>query len=510
MDGRPYALTDIVFVFEVHQPQRLRKDFFWENRFFKRVSRKGLFQHYFDVEANRKLFNRICAKCYFPSNRILLDLLDEYKGERRQVKVSFSVSGVFLEQCEMFNKDLLESFKQLAETGCVEFLNQTYHHSLAGLYPERDEFVEQVRMHQQTIKDLFGLNAKVFENTELLYNNVIAETVEKLGYKGIVTEGMERILLEKSPNYLYTPKGCEKIKVLLRNYKLTDDIGFRFSARWWSEWPLTANKYASWLATTPGEYICIFPDYETFGEHHWPETGIHEFLKHLPPEILKWEHLRMSTPSEVIEKHASSGEIDVPELGGTVSWADLERDTSCWLGNTMQWAYYSSVGRLEQIIKETEDEELLRIWRYFQTSDHLYYMFTAGGGPGTVHSYFSPFSSPVDAFITAHSAILDFENRTRLSIDAADEPFRFYTGIGEEHYTGKMVWSLKALMKALKEVTVRSIEFHSRRGDFERWVRLSLHDSMLAERLKKIGTSNLKGRKLKKSIIKAVEKRLEQ
>jgi alpha-amylase len=410
----------------------------------------------------------------------------------------------------MFNKDLLESFKQLAKTECVEFLSQTYHHSLASLYPEREEFIEQVKMHQQVMKDLLGYTSKVFENTELLYNNAIAKAIENLGYKGIFTEGVERILHEKSPNYLYTPKGCKKIKVLLRNYKLTDDIGFRFSARWWSEWPLTADKYASWLGTTPGQCINIFPDYETFGEHHWPETGIHDFLRHLPREILKWWHLHMATPSEVVEKYEPSGEIDVPELGGTVSWADLERDASCWLGNTMQWAYYTNIRRLEPLVKETDDEEFLKIWRYFQTSDNLYYMFTAGGAPGEVHSYFSPFNSPIDAFVTAQAAILDFENRVRLATATANEPFLFYTGVGESCFTGMIVWSLKGLESALRKISTKSLEFHNRRGDFEKWAEKSLNDKMLKEKLKNIRFSKMKGEKLRNLLVEAVKERFNE
>jgi alpha-amylase len=504
------GLTDIVFVFEVHQPHRIRKNFFWENRLFKRVKKEEFFEYYFDHSVNKEVFLRACRKCYFPSNQILLDLIDRHRREKKQVKVSFSISGVFLEQCEMFNKDILESFKQLAETGCVEFLSQTYYHSLASLYPEREEFVEQVKMHQQVMKDLLGYVPRVFENTELLYNNAIARTVEKLGFNGIFTEGVERILHEKSPNYLYTPKDCKNLKVLLRNYKLTDDIGFRFSARWWNEWPLTADKYASWLAGTTGHCVNIFPDYETFGEHHWPETGIHEFLRHLPREILKWWHLHMATPSEVVEKYASAGEIDVPELGGTVSWADLERDASCWLGNTMQWAYYTSVRGLEPLVKETADEEFLRIWRCFQTSDHLYYMFTAGGGPGEVHSYFSPFGSPIDSFVTEQAAILDFENRVRLAAITADEPFLFYNGVGEINFTGTTAWSLKGFAKAMQKVDAKSLEFHSRRGDFEKWAGKSLHDKKLVEHLKKIRLAKLKGEPLRKSLTKALSERFKE
>jgi alpha-amylase len=497
-------------VFEVHQPHRLKRNLFWENKVFKRLKKKELFCYYFDNDVDREILKRAARKCYFPSNQILLDLIDRHRKEKRQVKVSFSVSGVFLEQCEMFDKDLLETFRQLARTGCVEFLNQTYYHSISSLYPEKDEFIEQVKMHRQAVKDLLGFAPNVFENTELLYNNAIARIVENLGYKGIFTEGVERILGEKSPNYIYTPKGCKKIRVLLRNYKLTDDIGFRFSARWWSEWPLTADKYAHWLADTPGQCINIFPDYETFGEHHWPETGIHSFLRHLPQEILKWEHLQMATPSEVIEKHAPLGEVDVPETGGTVSWADLERDSSGWLGNAMQWAYYTSLRRLEPIIKEADDQEFLKLWRYFQTSDHLYYMFTAGGGPGEVHSYFSPFESPMDAFVAAQALILDFESRLRIATLTANEPFLFYTGMGEENFTGVMSWSLKGFMKALQTVDTKAVEFHNGRGDFEGWAEHSLQDKVLSEQLKKTRTAKLEGEALRKAIISATEKRFNE
>jgi alpha-amylase len=503
-------LTDIVLVFEVHQPYRLNRSFFWENKIFRRLKKEELFDYYFDQTVNKEIFQRASKKCYFPSNTILLDLVDKYKKEKKQVKVSFSISGVFLEQCETFSKDVLETFKQLAETGRVEFLSQTYYHSLASLYPDREEFIEQVKAHQQIMRDLLGYTPMVFENTELLYNNAVARTVESLGYKGIFTEGVERILHGKSPNYLYMPKDCKRIKVFLRNYKLTDDIGFRFSARLWNEWPLTADKYANWLAGTPGNVINIFPDYETFGEHHWPETGIHDFLKHLPGEILKWWPLHMATPSEVVEKYASQGEIDVPELGGTVSWADLERDASCWLGNTMQWAYYTSLRKLEPLVKETGDRDFLKMWRYFQTSDHLYYMFTAGGGPGEVHSYFSSFNTPIDAFVTAQAAILDFENRVRLEAVTANERFLFYTGEGEKHFTGTMAWSLTGLEKALRKVSVKSVEFHNARGDFEMWAEKSLHDKTLAGQLKKVRVSRPKGETLVEAVAKIIKERFEE
>jgi alpha-amylase len=483
---------------------------FWENKVFKRLKKEDLFDYYFDNETDRHIFKRAAAKCYFPSNQILLDLIDSHKAERRTVKVSFSVSGVFLEQCEMFEKDLLESFRQLAKTGHVEFLDQTYYHSISSLYPEKEEFVEQVKLHRETVKSLLGCEPSVFENTELLYNNTIARMVEALGYKGIFTEGVEKILHGKSPNYVYTPKGTKEIRVLLRNYKLTDDIGFRFSARWWSEWPLTAEKYARWLAGTEGQCINIFPDYETFGEHHWPETGIHDFLRHLPDEILRWGNLRMATPSEVIERQAPAGEVDVPEKGGTVSWADIERDSSGWLGNAMQWAYYTSLRRLEPIVREADDSGLLSLWRYFQTSDHLYYMFTAGGGPGEVHSYFSPYESPMDAFAVAHALLLDFETRLRLATLTANEPFLFHRSTGAENFTGVMSWSLKGFAKALKTVDAKALEFHTRRGDFESWAEHSLRDKELARALSKAREKKLAGETLRKALVDTAVKRFKE
>jgi alpha-amylase len=474
---------------------------------FRRLNKEELFDFYFDDVKNREIFERASKKCYFPSNNILLQLIDEFKGQKKEVRVSFSISGVFLEQCEKFDADLLESFKQLSESGCVEFLDQPNFHSLVGLYPNRDEFIEQVRMHRKLIRDLFNADPVAFENTELIYNNAVAKIVDKLGYNGIFTEGVERILRGRSPNYVYKAKGCDKLKVLLRNFKLTDDIGFRFSLRSWDGWPLTADKYAAWLSATQGQCITIFPDYETFGEHHWPETGIHDFLKHLPREILKWEHLHMSTPSEVLNKYKSVGEIDVPELGGTVSWADIERDTSCWLGNTMQWAYYTATKELEPLVKESNDNELLKLWRYFLVSDHLYYMFTSGGAPGEVHTYFSHYDTPTDAFITAQGAILDFESRLRLYVKAANEPFLFYSGAGEDNFTGLRALSLAGLVDALQKADMRVLEFHNQKGDFEKWADFSLKDEKLAKKFETIRLSGVQGDELRRKLHEAADGR---
>lgn len=497
----------MVLTFEVHQPFRIRRDFYWEHRMFCRLKKRDLFDYYFDSEVNREIFQRASRKCYLPSNQILLKAIDEHKREIKKVKVAFSMSGVFLEQCERYGRDVLESFKQLAETGCVEFIGQTYCHSLAGLYPEKTEFMEQVRAHRQTISGLFNVTPAFFENTELLYNNEVAKTVAKLGYQGMFTEGTERILGERSPNYVYMAKDCN-LKLLLRNYRLTDDIGFRFSARWWNEWPLTADKYASWLESTPGNCVTIFPDYETFGEHHWPETGIHDFLAALLREINRRDSLEMATPSEVIAKNKPVDTIDVSEVGGTISWADLDRDTKSWIGNAMQWAYYSKIRDMEPLVRESRDAVFLRLWKYFQISDHLYYMYTIGGASGEVHSYFNPFGNPVEAFIACHAALIDFEHRLRDFTLVANEPFKFYTGVGDENYTGFAVLSLSGLLKKLPRVSLESLEFHSSRGDFKKWAEFSLMDAELGKRLGKL--ASLKGEVLRKALIRTVGNRLEE
>ncbi|RZN42161.1 MAG: alpha-amylase [Methanosarcinales archaeon] len=389
-------MTYISLSFEVHQPHRLNREFPYQGG------------EYIDYELNHSTFNKISEKCYHPATETILDKLDEHKNE---FKVSFSISGVFLEQCEMWDPDLLELFKNLAETKNVEFLCQTYYHSLSSLYEAKDDFVEQVKMHSGTMRDLIGYTPTFFENSEFLYNNEIAELAKSLGFKGIFTEGIPRILGWRSPNYVYRHGD---MPVLLRNYQLTDDIGFRFSSRWWGEYPLTADKYAAWLSNTRGDCINIFMDYETLGEHHWADTGILEFLRYLPDEILKYDHLSFLTPSEIVDVCDPVGEIDVGVFD-TISWADLERDTSCWLGNEMQIACYEKLKRMEKKVKKTKNPELIAMWGRLGISDHLYYLFTSGGSPGEVHSYFSPYNSPIDAFVIYYSILSDFERRIDLS-----------------------------------------------------------------------------------------------
>jgi len=511
-------VTDICFIFEVHQPFRLNRNFHRDLLARQSVAKEDLFNLYFDNGLNRYIFDRAAEKCYFPSNSIILEQIDRYKKDLKKFKVAYGISGVFLEQCELWNPDLLDSFKELAKSGCVEFLDQPYYHSLASLYGiDRSEFVEQIKMHRKLMKDLFNYEPTVVENTECLYNNAIAKTVEGLGYDATVTEGVERILGWRSPNYVYRAKDTG-LRVLLRNYRLSDDIGFRFSSTWWEAWPLTAKKYASWLATTPGHAITLFVDYETFGEHHWPESGIHEFLRWLPGEVIKWDHLNWCTPSEIIHRHEPFGEIDVDEFN-TISWADLERDPTAWIDNPMQAICYDSLKELEHPVKAIGDQELLRLWRYLQMSDHLYYMSIKGGGPGDVHCYFNPCSSPVEAFTVYSKIISDLEARILRELEKPEHTakrllrrlpvgkgFTFFDDFARP--TKLTVHSLSEFCSALKTKDAKSIRFHVERGDFERWLRQIVGDDKLADKIASISEKKLSGEKLRKRVLNAVKRRI--
>ncbi|MDI6859428.1 MAG: glycoside hydrolase family 57 protein [Methanocellales archaeon] len=390
-------MPPLCLYFQVHQPMRLR-----HFSVFSMGLHGDPYEMYFDLPYNRQIFERVARKCYFPTNKLLLELIREFE----EFKVCFSLSGVFMEQCQQFVPDVLETFRQLADTGKAEFLDETYFHSLASLYEDDGEFREQVQMHREATTDLLGYVPKVFRNTEAMYNNRIAKIAETMGYKGIITEGSERILGWRSPNYLYKPVNSN-IKVLLRNYPLSDDIAFRFSAREWSQHPLTADKFASWVSMCEGDCVNIFIDYETFGEHQWKETGIFEFLEHLPSEVLN-KNTSFLTPSELIQGYEPVGEIDVPF---TLSWADMARDVSAWLGNEMQVACFDELRKLEKQIKGKGDKRLLHIWRLLQTSDHLYYVGTKGSGDGSVHAYFNPYGSPYEGFINYMNIIQDLKHR---------------------------------------------------------------------------------------------------
>jgi alpha-amylase len=392
-------MPSICFYFEVHQPFRL-------NHFsvFNIGNTKDVHSTYFNEHLNQKIFEKVANKCYLPTNNLLLDLIRQYDGKFR---ISYSLTGTFIEYCENYLPELIDSFKELFKTGAVDLIEETYFHSLSGLYDELDEFEDQVKMHRQMVRRIFNYKPKVFRNTEAIYDNRIARKISDLGYKGIITEGAERILGWRSPNFVYKPTNAN-IKVLLRNYKLSDDVGFRFSARNWPGFPLTADKYANWMSNSFGDVINLFMDYETFGEHQWVETGIFEFLRHLPGEVLRHENLDFATVSEAIERYNPIGEIDAP---WAISWADEDRNVSTWLGNNMQIACFNELKDIGRKLKRKGDRDLLYIWRLLQTSDHLYYISTKGFEDGNVHAYFSPYDIPYDGFINYMNILQDLKEK---------------------------------------------------------------------------------------------------
>jgi alpha-amylase len=378
-------MTAICFYFQVHQPYRLKPDF----DFFA----IGQGRSYEDKVKNAEILRKVAERCYLPANKLILELIKKHEGRFR---VSYSISGVALEQFAAYDPRVLESFKELAATGCVEFIGETYYHSLAFLF-SRPEFERQVALHREALKRLLGVTATTFRNTELIYNNDIARAAERLGFRTILAEGADRVIGWRSPTYVYTPQGTSKINLLLKHYRLSDDIAFRFSSREWSAWPLTADKFTHWLdsASHHGPAINLFMDYETFGEHQWAETGIFDFLAHLPEKALS-RGFQFQTPAEVSAAYRPVATLDVPDY---VSWADTERDTTAWLGNHMQNAATKACYALEQPLLATRDPALLHAWGKLQTSDHFYYMCTKFWADGDVHKYFSPYVSPYDAFV---------------------------------------------------------------------------------------------------------------
>lgn len=394
-------MPSICFYFQVHQPNRIKKYSFFNI---------GKDHNYFDdgnlgEKGSRAVINKVSNKCYLPTNRVLLDLIYRYP----EFKISFSFSGVVLEQMEKYAPEVIDSFQKLVKTGNVEILDETYHHSLSFFY-SNEEFIEQVKLHRKKIMELFGYKPKVFRNTELAYNNELACLVEKLGYDGILAEGWEYYLDYRSPNFVYRPKGTNKIKLLLKNYKLSDDIAFRFSNKAWTEHPLYVPKFCQWINSINGNgyTVNLFMDYETFGEHQWEDSGIFNFLKALPEEILKNPDNNFKTPSEVIGSFEPVGELDIHNI---LTWADTERDLSAWTGNSMQKLALRRIYELEESVLNSRDNQLIEDWRKMQTSDHFYYMCTKWFSDGDVHRYFNPYQSPYEAFINFMNVLSDFKFR---------------------------------------------------------------------------------------------------
>ena len=361
----------------------------------------GKDSHYYDDFTNRTILHRIVQKCYLPMNKLLLELIEQHKGE---FKVTFSITGSALEQFDRYEPEVVESFRKLAATGCVEFLAETYYHSLASLANE-GEFRHQVEKHVKTIEDHFGMTPNAFRNTELIYSDSIGRQVYDLGFKTVLTEGARHILGWKSPDYIYTDPAETRLKVLLRNYSLSDDLAFRFSDKSWGDWPLTTEKYLSWLKSTEGEIVNLFMDYETFGEHQKEASGIFDFMRYLPGTVIGDGTFEFVTPTQAARKHKAVGEIEVQD---PISWADEERDVTAWLGNELQQDAFNKLYDQAEKLALLNDPVLWEEFGHLQESDHLYYMSTKFFSDGEVHRYFNPYNTPYEAFINYMNALSDF------------------------------------------------------------------------------------------------------
>jgi len=413
-------MKTVCLYFQIHQPFRFRR-----YRFFD----IGNDHYYFDDYTNEFTLNKIATNCYLPTNQLLLKLIKKYKGK---FKIAFSITGVAIEQFRLYAPEVLESFQELAATGHVEFLGETYAHSLVSLKDE-DAFTHQVKKHSDTIEELFGQRPKAFRNTELVYSDQIGNMVARMGFKVMRTEGAKHVLGWKSPNFLYCNAVNPRLKVLLKNYKLSDDIAFRFGNHDWSEWPLTSKKFAKWINQMDKreEVVNLFMDYETFGEHQPKETGIFEFLEYLPAEILKYKDLKFSTPSEVASELQVVAPVHVPN---PISWADEERDLTAWLGNEMQQEAFDKMYDLLPKMNRCSDSKLEKDWNYIQSSDHLYYMCTKFFSDGDVHTYFNPYETPYEAFINFMNVLSDFAMRLNAAVpfSAEEKELANLSGILEE------------------------------------------------------------------------------
>jgi len=446
-------MRSICFYFQVHQPYRLRP-----YRFFD----IGDKHDYFDDYHNRFVMQRVAEKCYLPMNDLLLDLIDEYGSA---FKVSFSLSGMVVEQFKAYAPEVLESFQKLAKTGNVEFLAETYAHSLSAL-TDKDEFILQVDKHARMIEDLFGQKPTTFRNTELVYSDEIGATVAEMGYKVMLTEGAKHVLGWRSPNYLYTNAINPNLKLLLKNFSLSDDIAFRFSQQDWKDWPLTTEKFVGWLNETEkhAEVINLFMDYETFGEHQWKESGIFDFMKNLPERVFKDSDFTFATPKELGDNLQPVSSVQVPF---PISWADEERDLTAWIGNDLQKEAFNKLYVLSEKIKHCSDAQIQKDWLYLQNSDHFYYMSTKWFSDGDVHKYFNPYDSPYEAFINYMNVLADFiirvDENTTLNesefekVKKAATDFADKTGSYTKEQAGKAAKKVKETYDKSKDLSFDDI-----------------------------------------------------
>jgi alpha-amylase len=396
------ATKGIVLYLHVHQPWRVR-----DYTVFDTASQHNYFDNGTESHRdNQAIFEKVATKSYRPMNAVLQKLLEEHED----FKLSLSITGTFLDQAEQWAPDVIESFKKLVDTGRVEIVGETYHHSLAFFY-SRSEFEHQVELHRQKIRDIFGVETTAFRNTELAYNDELAAWANDAGYKAILAEGWDPILEWRSPNHVYRPPAADTTRLLMKNYRLSDDLAFRFSNKAWEHYPLHADTYIDWIQKSLGEdgsLLNLFMDYETFGEHQWEDTGIFNFFSSFVGAWLDAPDTTFYTVTQAAASEEPVGEISMQK---TVTWADSERDLSAWLGNDMQHEILHHLYALERDILKSGNEELINDWRRLTTSDHSYYMCTKWFTDGDVHAYFSPYDSPYDAFLYFMNVVRDLRYR---------------------------------------------------------------------------------------------------
>lgn len=394
----------ICLYLHIHQPIRYR-----EYSIFDVANNSNYWDgEYNGRQSNERIFKKVTEKSYKP----MLELLTKKMSEHKDFKISLSITGTWIEQAKRWAPELIEIIKRMVKSGQVEIVGETYYHSLAYFY-NLDEFNAQVEKHGAIIKELFGVTPQAFRNTELAYNDSLATWAEEKGYKVILAEGWDKILGWRSPNYVYRPANCQNIKLLLKNYRLSDDIAFRFSNRNWSEWPLTVSKYQNWINDDAlrGNLINLFMDFETFGEHQWADTGIFDFIDHFISSWLNEYENKFVTVSEASEFNEPVDEISMPE---TVTWADTERDLSAWLSNSMQKEAMDAIFSIREKILATKDNKLIADWRKLTTSDHPYSMCTKYWNDGDVHAYFSAYASPYESFMYFMNVLRDIEYRLEI------------------------------------------------------------------------------------------------
>jgi alpha-amylase len=429
-------MRTICLYFQIHQPFRLKR-----YRFFN----IGNDHYYYDDYLNESIISRVAERSFLQANKVIGQIIKEFGT---QFKVAFSISGIALDQLELYAPEVIESFQKLAKTGSIEFLAETYSHSLVSL-KNKDEFVRQVEEHKKKIKQLFNQEPRVFRNTELVYSDKIGADVADMGFTAMLTEGAKHVLGWKSPNYLYCNSINPRLKVLLRNFRISDDIAFRFSNSGWSEYPLTADKFAIWLKKLDKkeETVNLFIDYETFGEHQWMESGIFEFLKALPRAVYKSTNFTFSTPSEIADQLLPISTISVPY---PISWADEERDLTAWLGNELQVDAFNRLYSITDKVRKCYDEKIQKDWKYLQSSDHFYYMSTKFFTAGSTQAYFNPYETPYDAYINYMNVLSDFIIRVNAMVpeSTSDQDIAGLTQVISEKE--ELIHKYEAELKRLK------------------------------------------------------------